>query len=273
MTALEAFNFPETGTPVRTVVLDGEPWFVGRDICEVLQVSNPSSSIALLDDDERGLHTMDSPSGQQEYVVISESGMYSLILRSRRPAAKKFKRWVTHEVLPAIRKTGRYEVLSAAPTAVSDVDEHTRKLRELELRRAEAAVRFDEYRFEMELISAATSTDEQFRDNSQRFVLARFQGKAPEIEPKNRLLMVDVYLLGRGVSQADLRSVRSTFGKALKKAYVEAKGVEPGEVLGEVNKRERPVKAYYERDRYLFDQVFDARYAHLAPAMLPGVAA
>lgn len=95
-------------SPVRIVKKDGEPWFVAKDVCDILALGNPRSSIALLDEDERGVHSMDTPSGKQEMGIISEAGLYSLIIRSRKPEAKAFKRWVTHEVLPSIRKTGAY---------------------------------------------------------------------------------------------------------------------------------------------------------------------
>ena len=95
-------------SPVRIVEKGGEPWFVAKDVCDILALGNPRSSIALLDEDERGVHSMDTPSGKQEMGIISEADLYSLILRSRKPEAKAFKRWVTHEVLPSIRKTGAY---------------------------------------------------------------------------------------------------------------------------------------------------------------------
>jgi len=112
VTDLETFQFPATGQAVRTFVKNGEPWFLGRDACDVLGVTNHRTSLALLDEDERGVHSVESPSGLQEMVVVNEPGLYSLILRSRKPQAKAFKRWITHDVLPAIRKTGRYEVAS-----------------------------------------------------------------------------------------------------------------------------------------------------------------
>lgn len=93
---------------IRTTVIAGNPWFVAADICNVLGLSNRHSSLALLDDDEKGVHTMETPGGQQEFVTVNEPGMYSLILRSRKPEAKAFKRWITHDVLPAIRETGTY---------------------------------------------------------------------------------------------------------------------------------------------------------------------
>lgn len=110
---LVVFNF--VSNTLRVVLRDGEPWFVAADVCEALSIENNRNATARLDDDEKGVHSMDTPSGDQEMTVINESGLYSLILGSRKPEAKKFKKWVTSEVLPAIRKTGRYVAPQAAP--------------------------------------------------------------------------------------------------------------------------------------------------------------
>jgi len=98
---------------VRTVQIDGETWFVAHDICQVLELTNPAKTVSRLEDYERGTHIMDTLGGDQKMIVINEAGLYGLIFRSRRPEAKAFKRWVTMEVLPAIRKTGRYEAQGA----------------------------------------------------------------------------------------------------------------------------------------------------------------
>jgi prophage antirepressor-like protein len=108
MNDLHFFHNDEFGQ-VRGFLDDtGNPWFVAMDVCRALDLSNHRSSLALLDDDEKGVHTVDSLGGPQEMIVISEPGLYSLILRSRKPEAKAFKRWVTHEVIPSIRRTGQY---------------------------------------------------------------------------------------------------------------------------------------------------------------------
>lgn len=101
---------------------DGEPWFVARDVAQILELGNPRTSLALLDEDERGLHTVDTPGGKQEMSIVSEAGLYSLILRSRKPEAKPFKRWITHEVLPAIRKHGGYLTPAKLEEALTDPD-------------------------------------------------------------------------------------------------------------------------------------------------------
>ena len=95
---------------VRTVVIDGEPWFVAGDVCECLGLNDHNQSTRYLDDDEKGMFSLQTPGGIQRNVCVNEPGLYSLILRSRKTEAKRFKRWVTHEVLPTIRKTGQYSV-------------------------------------------------------------------------------------------------------------------------------------------------------------------
>ncbi|MBO9477571.1 Bro-N domain-containing protein [Shimia sp. R11_0] len=94
---------------VRTVTIDGEPWFVAKDVCEVLTIKNSRDKIAGLDDDEKDcVHISDAMGRLRETGVINESGLYSLIMTSRKQEAKRFKKWVTSEVLPTIRKTGIY---------------------------------------------------------------------------------------------------------------------------------------------------------------------
>lgn len=93
---------------VRAVTLEGEPWFVAADVCRALGLGNSSKAVMPLDDDEKGITICNTPGGEQKMVIVSEPGLYSLIVRSRKPEAKAFKRWITHEVIPAIRKTGGY---------------------------------------------------------------------------------------------------------------------------------------------------------------------
>ena len=102
------FNHPQFGT-VRTVEIDNEVWFVGKDVAEALGYSDPRSAISKkIENEDRGVAKMATPSGTQQMTIINESGLYSLILSSKLPSAKDFKHWVTSEVLPSIRKTGGY---------------------------------------------------------------------------------------------------------------------------------------------------------------------
>ena len=93
---------------VRTLNLNGEPWFVAADVCKALELGNPSMTVERLDDDEKGISTIDTLGGKQRMAIINEPGLYSLVITSRKPEAKAFKRWITHEVIPAIRKHGVY---------------------------------------------------------------------------------------------------------------------------------------------------------------------
>lgn len=116
----QAIPFTFNDHEVRVIMRDGEPWWVARDICDVLDLDNVTMALRALDDDERDtLNTTEGicPDGRAQAInLINEPGLYSLVLRSRKPEAKQFKRWVVHEVLPAIRKTGGYQ----APTSLVD---------------------------------------------------------------------------------------------------------------------------------------------------------
>ena len=100
---------------VRVIRKDGEPWFVASDVCAALTIADASMAVARLDDDEKGTSSVGTLGGEQAMMIISESGLYSLILTSRKSAAKRFKKWVTSEVLPSIRKTGTYTVGQPQP--------------------------------------------------------------------------------------------------------------------------------------------------------------
>lgn len=105
---LKIWENPEFGE-LRTVEMNGEPWMVGKDVATALGYKNPRDAIARhVDAEDKGVVKRDTPSGEQEMVIINESGLYSLVLCSKLPGAKRFRRWVTSEVLPSIRKTGGY---------------------------------------------------------------------------------------------------------------------------------------------------------------------
>ena len=104
---LMIFENPEFGA-VRSILIDGDPWFVAADVCKALEIEKTNRALSRLDDDEKGAHSVSTPGGRQRMSIISESGLYSLILGSRKPEARAFKRWITHEVIPSIRKNGGY---------------------------------------------------------------------------------------------------------------------------------------------------------------------
>ena len=124
MNELQIFNSSEFGQ-IRTVIIDNEPWFVGKDVCEVFGDTNHKRSLSRIDDDEKGVSQIDTPGGKQNMTVINESGLYALLFQMQPQKAKgvsqndnlieerieklhRFKRWITHEVLPSIRKHGIY---------------------------------------------------------------------------------------------------------------------------------------------------------------------
>jgi prophage antirepressor-like protein len=123
------FTFPETAQPVRSVMIDGEPWFHHGDVCKILQHTNPTVAARMLDDDESGLLDLREISagqtalsefrapatGNSEARFVTEAGLYTLVFGSKAPGAPTFRRWITHEVIPSIRRTGSY---SATPAAV-----------------------------------------------------------------------------------------------------------------------------------------------------------
>lgn len=100
------FDFEEQA--IRTVMRDGEPWFVAVDVCRVLELANTSQAVSRLDEDEKGIISNDTLGGPQQMLIISESGFYALVNRSDKLEAKRFRKWVTSVVLPSIRKTGSY---------------------------------------------------------------------------------------------------------------------------------------------------------------------
>lgn len=111
--SLQTFVF-QSPHDVRMVMHKHEPWWVASDVCAILDIQDVKQAVERLDEDERGRYNVPSPGGVQQTTCINESGLYSLIFTSRKPEAKAFKRWVTHEVLPSIRKTGSYTLASHA---------------------------------------------------------------------------------------------------------------------------------------------------------------
>jgi anti-repressor protein len=116
----KVFNYEEN--KVRTVLKDDEVWFVAKDVCEVLEINKYRDAVSRLDEDETGSVLVDTLGGKQEMSAVNESGLYSLIFKSRKPEAKKFKKWVTNEVLPSIRKHGAYMTDDVLEKTLEDPD-------------------------------------------------------------------------------------------------------------------------------------------------------
>lgn len=128
MKELTIFNFEQN--EVRTLQVNGEPWFVLTDVCKVLELTTPKKVADRLDADEKGMSSIHTPGGKQNLKIINESGLYAVILRSDKPQAKQFRKWITAEVLPTLRKTGSYAIKNdekARQLAIKEQNAATRK--------------------------------------------------------------------------------------------------------------------------------------------------
>lgn len=114
------FNYGDQ--QVRVVLQDEEPQFVAKDVCEILELGDVSKAVSRLDEDEKGTNSIPTPGGSQFLLTVNESGLYSLVLGSRKPEARQFKRWITHEVLPSIRKHGTYMTAETIEKTLNDPD-------------------------------------------------------------------------------------------------------------------------------------------------------
>lgn len=136
MNDLITFNSSEFGE-IRTIEADGAPWFVGRDVAAALGYQNPQRAIRdHVDEEDKGVTEMVTPGGRQAVPIINESGLYSLIMSSKLPGAKRFKRWVTGEVLPSIRRSGLYATEKTVDAILADPDVGIRLLTRLKEERA-----------------------------------------------------------------------------------------------------------------------------------------
>lgn len=134
MSEIQIFNY--NSSEVRTIQKDGEPWFVLKDVCQVLGISKYRDTAERLDPDERGPVRVDTPGGQQEMTCVNESGLYNVILRSDKPEAKPFRKWVTSEVLPTIRRHGMYATPDTVEKMLADPDTAIKLLTTLKEERA-----------------------------------------------------------------------------------------------------------------------------------------
>lgn len=128
MNDLQIFIY--SGAHLRTIQQPDGLWWVLRDVCEVLGLSTPARVAERLDDDEKGVSLIHTPGGKQEMTIINEPGLYSVILRSDKPEAKAFKRWVVHEVLPSIRKTGSYGMNTEALQELAEINRQLEQYRQ-----------------------------------------------------------------------------------------------------------------------------------------------
>lgn len=129
MNEIQIFHSAQFGQ-VRTVIKDDQPWFVASDVCKALELDKTWNALQRLDADEKGTTSISTPGGKQDMSIINEPGLYALVLGSRKPEAHAFKRWITHEVLPDIRKRGMYATGGFVEKAINDPDSMIQMLRE-----------------------------------------------------------------------------------------------------------------------------------------------
>lgn len=160
MNQIQTFDFQ--GYELRTVLICNEPWFVAKDVCSILDIKNSRDALSRLDQDEKGVVLTDTPGGKQKMQAVNEFGLYSLVLSSRKPEAKQFKRWITHEVIPSIRKHGAYmtsEKIEEVLTNPDTIIKLATTLKEEQQRRREAEKKIEQQKPKV-LFANAVETSE-----------------------------------------------------------------------------------------------------------------
>ena len=246
-TALTPFHYGDE--QVRTYEEDDEIWFIATDVARVLGYGDATHMTRGLDSDEVRLHIVETRAGSRSVSTISLAGLFHVLNTARVEAVRPFKRWVNHEVLPSIYRTGSYSLPGAAPSPSAE---------DPALVRAKGL---------MELVALAKDViSPDYLEAKARIVLARAMGGTPEIEASARPLYVQDYMREQGVSSDNIKSYGPTFGKYVKKAYKAERGVEPGKRFDETPSGQvRDVCVYTEADRPIFDRAWSESYANGFP--------
>ena len=223
----------------------GMAWFIAADVARILGHRDAANTIKGVDEDERGTTIVSTPGGEQTLSTISEAGLVTVLMRARVEAATPFRRWVTHEVLPSIRRTGSYSRPGVMPVPSAENPA---------LVRAKGL---------MELVALAKDViSPDYLEAKARIVLARAMGDTPEIEASARPLYVQDYLREKGATADEVTRFASAFGRYVRTAYVAERGVEPGKRFDETPSGQvRETYAYTETDRPIFDRAWSESYA------------
>ena len=184
MNELKIFRYQNN--EVRTIEQNGEPWFVLKDVCGILGIRNTADTYNRLDDDEKGVGQIDTLVGMQRVNIVNESGLYNVILRSDKPEAKPFRKWVTSEVLPTIRKHGAYMTPETLEAAIMNPD--------IMIRLCTALKNEQEKRKALETVNSALTVDNQimrpkadyFDELVDRNLLTNFRETAKQLEIKEK---------------------------------------------------------------------------------------
>ena len=206
------FENPEFGQ-VRSTLIDGEPWFVAADVCKALEINNSADTLRKrLDDDEKGIDLIYTLGGVQNLAVVSESGLYSLILGSRKPEAKAFKRWITHEVIPSIRKYGAYvtdKVLDQMDEHPELIPEYIQRLRDENAKAKAAREALEKAQAENALLAPKAGYYDRFVSDDDLTCL-RYTAKELGVPPKKFI----GYLLDEGYVFRDRHRDGRLFARA-----------------------------------------------------------
>lgn len=220
MNELQVFRYQDN--EVRTVEINGEPWFVLKDVCAVLGIGNSRMVFDRLDGDEKGVSQIDTPGGLQNVNIINESGLYNVILRSDKPEAKPFRKWVTSEVLPSIRKTGGYGQKALSPVEMFSLQaqinvEQERRLKAVEQKQAV----LDGV---MDVMAAPMLAEDGWQEKAQKAIntaVERFQ-------TNHQTFRAELYEDVERVGHVDLETRQTRLRKRMKNAgatVTECKGV------------------------------------------------
>ncbi|WP_199824065.1 Bro-N domain-containing protein [Streptomyces sp. NBRC 109706] len=223
---------------MRTVLVDGEPWWVAADVLKVLTLKNVTEALRGLDEDEFSTTEVVDSTGrhQPNTYVVNEPGLYSLILRSRKPQAKAFKRWITHEVIPQIRRTGAY-----APGR----------------REVTAAAGPLPYREQAEVLAILRPVlPEPYAVATGKIIMARVMGERPELEAAETPLYASTFLAEKGHKPKTVTKFQSPFGRRASDRYLKVHGRRPEKIPGPAGSRIDKVAVYSEDDRPLLEQVY-----------------
>lgn len=245
--ALTPFHYGDE--QVRTYEEDGEIWFIATDVARVLGYRNAPDMTRNLEEDEVGTHSVRTRAGARSMSTISLAGLFHVLNTARVEAVRPFKRWVNHEVLPSIYRTGSYSLPGAVVAPGTEDKALNRATGLADLIGKFRGIIADDY-----------------LDAKARIVLARAMGDTPEIEAKARPLYIQDYLREKGATKDEVRRCSSSFGRHVRLAYVDERGVEPGTRLDETPSGQvREMYAYTEADRLIFDRAWSKSYANGFP--------
>lgn len=239
---LKVFAFE--GTEVRTVIVDGEPWFVGTDVASVLGYANGRDALATLPSRMRNTVAIsDGKRGNPNRVIITEPGVYRLVMRSNLPAAERFQDWLAEQVLPAIRKTGRFDAAPVTPAPAP-----------LEITAAAGPL---PYRDQAEILAILRpALPEPYATATAKVILARAMGERPELEPNETPLYAATFLAEKGHKAKTVAKFQSGFGARVSNAHFKRHGRRPEKIAGPAGSRIDKVAMYTDVDRPLLEEVY-----------------